>query len=285
MTATQDWHDLSLMGLFRLEVETQVAVLNEHLLTLEKQMSNEGTGDAPQTNASLTNSGRLDTLMRAAHSIKGAARIVQIEPVVKVAHALEDCFMVAQQGILQLKSDHVDVLLLAIDFIARLSLIEESALAEQAAVYEDDANTIVLSIEAVVAAALKDESLDRFSDAEPPAKEVPVKTVAPKKKIAPQKATSVAKTDENAAVDFQLTSTATAETVLQEATSGSSEVVVRTASERSERMIRMSADNLNRLMGLAGESLVESNWLQPFATSLLNLKQQQQSVLSLLQRL
>ncbi|MEO1637115.1 MAG: response regulator, partial [Cyanobacteria bacterium J06631_9] len=50
------------------------------------------------------------------------------------------------------------------------------------------------------------------------------------------------------------------------------------------RMIRMSADNLNRLMGLAGESLVESNWLQPFSATLLQLKKQQKGVLSLLQR-
>ena len=36
--------------------------------------------------------------------------------------------------------------------------------------------------------------------------------------------------------------------------------------------MRVTADSLNRLLGLAGESLVESRWLQPFAQSLLRLK-------------
>ncbi|MEL6158327.1 MAG: hybrid sensor histidine kinase/response regulator [Cyanobacteria bacterium J06623_5] len=290
MTATQDWNDLSLIGLFRLEVETQVAVLNEHLLTLEKQASNK------DPNTLLNNSERLDTLMRAAHSIKGAARIVQIEPAVKVAHSLEDCFMVARQGILQLKSDHIDVLLLAIDFIARLSLIEESALAEQAAVYEDDANTIVLSIESAVAAALRDDSLEGTSVTDRPSKNGPDTTELAsqeiRKDISKEILSSPSKDEpEKAPTNTSELTTAIPNTATETAKTAAAIEAIEvkdgahtSAGEGSERMIRMSADNLNRLMGLAGESLVESNWLQPFATSLLNLKQQQLSVLSLLQR-
>ena len=37
-------------------------------------------------------------------------------------------------------------------------------------------------------------------------------------------------------------------------------------------MLRVTAENLNRLLGLAGESLVESRWVKPFAESLLRLK-------------
>ncbi len=39
--------------------------------------------------------------------------------------------------------------------------------------------------------------------------------------------------------------------------------------------MRVTAENLNRLLGLAGESLVESRWLKPFAESLLRLKRLQ----------
>ena len=35
----------------------------------------------------------VEEMMRAAHSLKGAARIVGLEPAVKVAHALEDVFV------------------------------------------------------------------------------------------------------------------------------------------------------------------------------------------------
>jgi len=34
--------------------------------------------------------------MRAAHSLKGAARIVDLADGVRVAHAMEDCFVAAQ---------------------------------------------------------------------------------------------------------------------------------------------------------------------------------------------
>ena len=40
-------------------------------------------------------------------------------------------------------------------------------------------------------------------------------------------------------------------------------------------MLRVSAENLNRLLSLAGESLVESRWVKPFAESLLRLKRLQ----------
>jgi two-component system sensor histidine kinase and response regulator WspE len=43
----------------------------------------------------------------------------------------------------------------------------------------------------------------------------------------------------------------------------------------SERVVRLTAENLNRLLGLAGESLVESRWLRPFGESLQRLKRQQ----------
>jgi two-component system sensor histidine kinase and response regulator WspE len=43
-------------------------------------------------------------------------------------------------------------------------------------------------------------------------------------------------------------------------------------------MVRLTAENLNRLLGLAGESLVESRWLRPFADSLQGLKRQHTEV-------
>ncbi len=46
--------------------------------------------------------------------------------------------------------------------------------------------------------------------------------------------------------------------------------------EASDRVLRVTAENLNRLLGLAGESLVESRWVKPFAQSLLRLKRLQQ---------
>lgn len=250
--------EISLIHLFRLEVESQMDLLNNHLLSLEK----EGTPDTDM----------LDSLMRAAHSIKGAARIVQIEPVVKVAHSLEDFFMVTRQGILQLSSEHVDVLLLASDFIQRLSLLDEAVLLEQSATYEADANTIVLSIEQVLAGALK------------------AQTEADAESSAPEMSDILESVISEPIISEPVVSEPVVSEVSEPAAAPSNKVdsaqssAVSTVKEGQARMIRMSADNLNRLMGLAGESLVESNWLQPFSATLLQLKKQQQGVLSLLQR-
>src|SRR5262249_61375548 len=45
--------------------------------------------------------------------------------------------------------------------------------------------------------------------------------------------------------------------------------------ETAEAVVRVPAQSLNRLMSLAGESLVQARWLQPFASSLLQLKKDQ----------
>ena len=46
-------------------------------------------------------------------------------------------------------------------------------------------------------------------------------------------------------------------------------------SDTVQRVVRLNADNLNRLLGLAGESLVESRWLRPFSDSMQRLKRMQ----------
>ena len=59
-------------------------------------------------------------MMRAAHSIKGAGRILGIDPAVRVSHVMEDCFVAAQERRLTLRPDHVDVLLRGVDMLIRL---------------------------------------------------------------------------------------------------------------------------------------------------------------------
>jgi two-component system sensor histidine kinase and response regulator WspE len=49
--------------------------------------------------------------------------------------------------------------------------------------------------------------------------------------------------------------------------------------------VRVTAQSLTRLMGLAGESLVQARWLQPFATALLKLRKHQEHLASLLDEL
>src|SRR5262249_18243983 len=98
--------DVSLMDLFREEVRTQSAMLSQGLLALESEPANAQP---------------IEPLMRAAHSIKGAARIVNIDAAVRLAHGMEDAFVATQEGRITLTPDDVDQLLRGSDLLGELS--------------------------------------------------------------------------------------------------------------------------------------------------------------------
>lgn len=95
-----------MLELFRAEVESHSDSLTDSLLKLEQD----------PTVTSL-----LEGLMRAAHSIKGAARIVRVDPAAEVAHVMEDCFVAAQRGELVLEPAGIDVLLRCVDLLSQVS--------------------------------------------------------------------------------------------------------------------------------------------------------------------
>ena len=71
----------------------------------------------------------LEACMRAAHSLKGAARIVGLDPLVKLAHALEDLFVAALRGELAISPAAVDVLLATVDRISEVAQGDAAGLA------------------------------------------------------------------------------------------------------------------------------------------------------------
>ena len=115
---SESYADQSLLELFCEEAETQLSVMSEGLVALE------GVED----NAAL-----LEELMRAAHSMKGAARIVGIDPIVKLAHVVEDIFVAAQRDELHINAPIIDVLLKTTDFIGVVSRAEGAPLGERSA--------------------------------------------------------------------------------------------------------------------------------------------------------
>ena len=78
-----DLSQLSMHDLFRLETENQTQALTTGLLALERNP---------------TAADHLEACMRAAHSLKGAARMVDVDAGVALAHAMED-FLVACQDV------------------------------------------------------------------------------------------------------------------------------------------------------------------------------------------
>lgn len=201
-----DLSQMSMQDLFRQEAESQTLVLTGGLLALE---NDAGAAD------------QLELCMRAAHSLKGAARIVGIDAGVDVAHAMEDCFVAAQRGEIRLGKRHIDLLLRGGDLLLQLGNLPAAEISQPAAENPPAVSAFLADLEAALA--------------NPEAAEAP------------------------AAADSQTP----ADPVARGAAAGR---------ESGERVLRVTAENLNRLLGLTGESLVESRWLKPFAASLLRLK-------------
>lgn len=221
--------DPSLMDLFRQEVEAQAAQLNNGLVALE-------------TNPDSTQ--ELEALMRAAHSIKGAARIVGLDPAVRLAHAMEDYFVAAQHHALTLRAEQIDVLFRGVDLLQALGQIPTAELPQWFEQHRSE-------FEAVQQLQLPSETPEqpKSEPVQPPPPPVTVQKAEPLTVI------ESPTPPEAAPLEVPRDSVGVAQS--------------------ADRVVRVSADNLNRIMGLAGESMIEANWLQPFANSLMLLKSRQ----------
>lgn len=238
--------DCSMLELFSVEVEVQTGILTRGLLELEQ--------DPGQT-------GYLEELMRAAHSIKGAARMVDVDAAVRVAHVMEDCFVATQQGELSLDGERVDILLKGVDM---LSLIARTG---EAVVSSETVNLLVNQLLLVSGEETQEKTADVHTTLES-LTPIPVaeNTSAPETKPVPL-------TEEQ--TRSMPVPAAKAKTTLQTGTT----------SQTRDSAIRVSAENLNRLMGLAGEVQVVSQGLQPVNDSLLLLKRHQADLIATLDRL
>ena len=126
---TDDPRRPSLIDLFREEARTQARVLNDGLLALDRAPRDADT---------------LEACMRAAHSLKGAARIVGVQVGVELAHAMEDCFVAAQEGRALLDAGWIDELLRGVDIVARIGNDEDESA-------RDAVGTCVASLQARMA--------------------------------------------------------------------------------------------------------------------------------------
>jgi HPt (histidine-containing phosphotransfer) domain-containing protein len=68
----------------------------------------------------------VEPLMRAAHSIKGAARVIGLDIAVRIAHAMEDVLVAMQKGREAIQASRIDQLLKGTDLLASLARVEES---------------------------------------------------------------------------------------------------------------------------------------------------------------
>ncbi|KVO30447.1 hybrid sensor histidine kinase/response regulator [Burkholderia ubonensis] len=229
MSADDDLSRLSLLELYREETRTQTQALSERLLALES--------GAPDPAA-------LEACMRAAHSLKGAARIVGVPQGVDIAGRMEECFVAAQGGALALTAAQVDALLAGVDLLVRVGDPQAQPVAPAE----------IETFAAALAAAGDPGTTQTLTAAPPPHDDVPRESGQPVREAAqfggdaaPPPAASAADPAQSA----------------------------RGVGANTGAIRRVRADSLNRLLSLSGESLVESRWLKPFAESMLRVKRAQ----------
>lgn len=219
--------DPVMFDLFKTEIETQCAVLNQGLIDIEQG----------ERNPTL-----LSSLMRAAHSVKGAARVMTLELIVHLAHAMEDSIVAAQKDPPTLTSGRIDQLLRGVDFLKCMSTLGLSEVPFWLSQNESSIKDLTAHM--------------RLNDPSSATSSIPI----------------VATEKSSASIQEPQTSSVTRNGDSHSATG-------------PDRVLRMTAHHLNRLVGLAGELLVESRWLSPFAGALQRFKKHQDQLSILVDKL
>lgn len=209
--------DGKMYDLFRYELEGQSTLLTQGLIELEKKPKDPSL---------------LESLMRNAHSVKGAARVIALNPIVRMAHAMEDCFVKAQNDQLEMSADVVDLLFEGVDVLIQLSRLELEEVNSWIIAHLPSIEQIVqqLALQGKTPFPSEASPLSPQEDSKPPS--YPASDQAASRE--PVKPFQVAFTH--------------------------------------DKVIRITAQHLNHLMALAGESLIESRWLYPFGETLQKFK-------------
>lgn len=213
-----DLSQFSMIDLFRQEVETHASALSDGLLKIE------AGADDPEL---------LRSLMRASHSMKGAARIVQVDLAETLAHAMEDLFSAAIENETMIGANACDLLLKCVDQLTQIARAAKGDFENWKSQHADEIEHSVRQLRdpAFLAPPEKIDSADE-----------------------PEIADDAHKTEDESAGD-------------------------------GGRFVRVSEQHLTRLLGLAGETLVETRWLRPFSDSLLKLRNSQMETFADVERL
>ncbi len=231
---SEDLSGFSMMDLFRMEAETHTAALTEGLLELEE-------------NPAATE--EIEGMMRAAHSLKGAARIVNLDPAVNVAHAMEDCFVAVQEGKLTFDEEDIDVLLRGLDLLKSISETPDEEITARLEERSAEIRATVDDLESILdpgrkTAAPKTPTLEPSE--EEPSGQASSTTRKPEKPEKPEKPRSPTGTDR--------------------------------PPSSAQQTVRVTSENLSRLMELAAESLVEARRLEPITTGFRQLASSQLNI-------
>ena len=240
----EQMRDASLFELFALEAEAQTQVLSAGLLALERNP---------------TQAEHLEACMRAAHSLKGAARIVGVDAGVSVAHVMEDCLVSAQEFRLHLRPEHIDALLLGTDLLMRI------ATPGSAGVSPADIDAYVLQMSALLAPGVA-----TGDSASTPPVQSSLESLLSMPEMSTADLLAAALRLDTPAPHIESDPVSVLASVVPEAPRQNQRIA-----EGGERVLRVTADRLNSLLDLSSKSLVETQRIKPYLATMQRVKRLQ----------
>jgi two-component system sensor histidine kinase and response regulator WspE len=245
-----DLGGFSLHELFKGEAEMHAAALSEGLVQLE------GASDAAA----------VEPLMRAAHSIKGAARVIGLDVAVRLAHAMEDVLVAMQKGREAIQASRIDQLLKGSDLLASLARVEEPEVPAWTTANDAAVTALVESLrvapptnDAVAASVVATQQVREVSAAPMSEPQVPA-TIDQEKRVSQPS-------------DEVVASTLTSPPQEHPSASVAPHATPATPSSRASS-VRVTAEKLDRLLQLAGETMLESRRLAAIRTEAGDLKRE-----------
>ncbi|MFB0984732.1 MAG: Hpt domain-containing protein, partial [Phycisphaerales bacterium] len=232
-----DLGGFSMFDLFREEAETHCASLESGLLKLEANPTDGGVAIEP--------------LMRAAHSVKGAARIIGLDIAVGLAHAMEDIFVAVQDGKEVLVSARVDQLLAGTDLLRSLSEIDEKAIEGWSAEHAPKIAETIAALEKLVVAG--DAGITKALDPAPETVSEPARESS---------ASTPEVTVEEVTPSSESESSGRPPTLAVSAAAADIETETSPAQDEETRTVRVDSSRLERMMQLAGEVMITSRRFQ-----------------------
>ena len=238
-----------MMELFRMEAETQTAILSNGLLELEADPGNLQ---------------RIEELMRAAHSLKGAARIVDLHSVVQLTHAMEDHLVGIQEGKHPATSSTADVLFECLDFLKEVAEWTDAQAQAKATESQAPIEALIQKIQGLAhpqaasatpppVEASASESQEPSEKPAAPAPQEPAKDPKPPPASSPKSSVPAEKSS--------------------------------SPRQSASEFVRVTAKNLNHMVDLAAECLVESHNLENSTEHLASMHSVHQSLASALDAL
>ena len=238
-----DLGGFSMFDLFQTEVQQHCACLADGLIALEQNASD------PKM---------VEPLMRAAHSVKGAARIINLDGAIGLAHSMEECLVRIQKGTEIPTASRIDELLRGSDILR--SLADHKSEDEARAWLEQEAGPI--------------SALAEGLNLPPKAGVSAVVVVAPAATPAPAAIPAAP-----AATPAPTATTPVAPAVVKVANPpAAASSTASPPSAASDAAVLVSSSSLERLLQLSGEALVEARRLESIRRTLTRAKTAQRQL-------